>query len=820
MKKAQEINLRKMGLALFWVLISSQILFAQSGSIKGTINENNGNPLPGVSIIIDGTNLGTTSDMSGVFLLHNIPLGVQILKISFVGFETIIKSITIIEGKTLDASFTLKENAFSLQEIVVTASKRSAKIQNVPVSISAISTKGIEEMGINDTKDYLATIPGLYTDSSNPGISTVNIRGVAPLGGWAQTVGYYLGETPMPYLYAASSFDIERIEVLRGPQGTLYGEGSMGGTIKIIPNEANFDNFETKINPEISSTVDGGLNYSFNGMINLPIIKDKLAIRATGFYQNDDGFINNIGLGVDNSNTFNNYGARISARYFVSDRLIISASAIFNKSETDGRFVANKDFETSTSLAESSSNKYNTYTIGADYDFSFANLIVTGSYLKTDFTNVQDLNGLLPTVNYIIGLGGIEPRTGLWTDGIGDEEIYSAEARLVSSGNGPLKWTTGLYFKDYALTSSLLADSDPHIDGNLISGLMEFGFGIPGVTELYDEVYRQAFQQVAMFGEISYDLTPKLNVLAGIRIMKETRSFSDIADGMFPILTSGLIPELRESTGDENVINPKFVISYKPSEKLLMYANASKGFRSGGQNIFQFLYPGSPEFYDSETLWNYEFGLKSTMLDGKLVANAAFYYNDWKDMQVITRSISDLSLTENVAAAHTSGIDTEISWMPIKGLLISAATNYSKAETDVEIKTPAGINPDTGEEIFTTIPEGTKLPNIPEFSYNFAAQYKFVLNNEMSLTPRIDYNHKGSNVDYYVDMLDIIDIPAYNLMNLKLTFENKKLSIYAFAKNLTNEKVLNGYYFPNTELGDLYNIGQPRTIGLGLRVSL
>ena len=808
-------------LALLLVLASTQVTFAQTGSVKGVVSDAAGDPLPGVSIVVDGTSLGTTTNTNGIFILNNVPVGNQLLKISYIGFETITKSVKITGGKTIELPLTLKESTYSLNEIEVTASKRTEMIKDVPMAISAITTKGIEEMGITDTKDYLATIPGLYVNTSNPGQCMVNIRGVAPLGGWAQTVGYYLGETPMPYLAMASSFDIERIEVLRGPQGTLYGEGSMGGTIKIIPNEANAGKFEAMVNPEVSSTTGGGINYIVNGMVNVPIIKDKLALRATGFYQNDDGFINNIGLGVENSNTFKNYGARFSLRYFANDKLMITASAIFNKSETGGRFVANEHMETFTSIVEPTTYNYNTYTLSAYYDLSFASLTVTGSYLKNGRHDVQDLNGLLPTVNYILSLGGIDARTGLWTDGATNSETYSAEARLVSSSDGPFKWTTGLYYKDMSYDGTLVADSDPHLDADLISGLMEFGFGVPGVTELYHDRFGYDIRQIALFGEVSFDITPKLNVLAGLRLMNEKRNFSSFTHGMFPILMTGLAPELRESTGDENVINPKFVVSYKPSNKLLVYINASKGFRSGGQNLYAFMYPGSPETYKSETLWNYEFGIKSTILDRKLIANAAIYYNDWKNMQVITRSISDLNLTENVGKAHTAGVDAELSWLPIKSLLFNLAANYAIAKTDVEINTPAGVDPNTGDEIFNTIPAGTQLESIPALSFNFATQFKFTLTENMSLTPRIDYNYKGKNIDYYIDMLNPIDIPAYGLTNLRLTFEHKGLNVYAFAKNVTNEKVLNGYYIKHTDpaIGNLYKVGQPRTIGLGLSFS-
>ena len=215
------------------------MLMAQTGSVKGTVTDELGEALPSVNIVVEGTNLGVSTDNKGVYLLSNIPIGNQNLEVSFIGFESVTKAVSIIEGKTTELSITLKEIAFSLQEVKVTASKRSERIQDVSQSISAISGKNLEVRGITDATTYIEDLPGINVVQTNPSNLNITIRGVAPLGGSASTVGYYIGEAPVSVGWAApaaSSFDVERIEVLRGPQGTLYGEGSMGGTIKIIPN--------------------------------------------------------------------------------------------------------------------------------------------------------------------------------------------------------------------------------------------------------------------------------------------------------------------------------------------------------------------------------------------------------------------------------------------------------------------------------------------------------------------------------------------------------------------------------------------------------
>jgi len=820
MKKAQ-IRFGKFILILFSVLISSQVLFAQSGSVKGTIKDDNGNPMPGATISIEGTTLGSTSDISGFYSLDDIPIGNQILKISFIGFETIIKPITIAAGKTIELTFTLKEDAYSLQTVLVTAAKRSEKIQDVPQSISAISGRKIKELGITDANAYLTTLPGLQTVALNPTTTSVIIRGIQPLGGWASSVGYYIGETPVtekdlnPSL---SSFDVERIEVLRGPQGTLYGEGSMGGTIKVIPNKANANQYQYKFDPELSIT-GGGLNYQLNGMVNIPVIENKLAVRATGYYRNDAGYINNVGLGIDNANTFDAKGGRFSVRYYANKKLTLSASAIFNKSETGGNFASNTDYEQTTTVKESGDDKYSIYNLNAYYNFSFANLTVTGSYFTRENNIISDLNALIPTVNYVLGLGGIEPVTSLWIDAPYNVDSYTAEARLVSSNPGPFKWTTGLFYKNFDRIDHFVADSDPHIDDQTASDLMESIFGIPGVTGLMYSNSKIKLEQIAVFGELSYAITPKLDILGGVRLFNEKRNFSTYSDGIFPVLISGLPPEEYTDKGDESVVNPKFTLTYKPGKNILTYANASRGFRSGGQNVYYFLYPGASSSYNSESLWNYELGFKTSFMNEKLIFNAAYFYNDWTDMQIVTRNISDLKLTENVGKAHTTGVDLEITWVPVNGLMFSMNGNYTQAETDVAVQVPAGIDPETGDELFTEVPEGTQLPSIPKTSLNLAGQYKFSISKSTYLTTRVDYNYTGEKKSHYPDLLNGIDLPSNSTINLRATLEYKWLNAYVFINNLTNERVINEMYYQDPSLGNIYYMGRPQTIGIGFRTS-
>ncbi len=818
MKEKIFFNLRKIGLILVGVIFCSQILIAQSGTIKGVVTDDNENTLPGASILVVGTNSGTITDNNGAFVINNVTAGEQTIKVSFIGFESQKKLVTVVDGKTLELSFMLREDLFSLGEIVVTASKRSEKIQDVSQSISAIKGRGLEQIGATDVRDYINTIPGVKLQSPNPIENDISIRGIAPVAGWSSTIGYYIDETPVTEFGlnpAISSFDMERVEVLRGPQGTLYGEGSMGGTIKMIPNKPNVNKSLFKFDPDFSSTKDGGMNYNVNGMINIPIIKNKFAIRTTGFYQNDDGYINNVGIGVDKVNTYETYGGRIAARYIATKKLFFTASAIYSSSKIGGQFTANENLEQSTSVRENLNDDYSIYNLSAYYDLSFANLTVTGSYYQHTKDQVVDLAFIIPTVDYLFGMVGQGPFDGVWTNNENEYNVYTAEARLVSSNDGPFKWTTGVFYKNYDMTGQDIGDSDPAISQETIdalTGAMGLGeFGIQGI--FVSESYRKV-KQAAVFGELSYDISPKLNALAGLRLFNEKRDFGNTTDGLFPVLQTMLPPTEVSDKGDATVINPKFSITYKPAKNIITYMSASKGFRSGGQNLFAFMFEGAPVSYGPESLWNYELGLKSATNNGQLIANVALYYNSWTDMQLRTRSLASLNVVENVGKAHTLGLDAEITWMPVKGLAFIMGGNLTKAETDVDITMPAGFDEDTGEELFDDVDKGAKLPFVPEYGYNLAGQYRFSVSEDTYVSTRIDYNYTGKST---TALVYAEENPAYSTLNLRVGLEHKWIEAYMYVNNLTNTRIRQAYWYEDPDLGTIYSMGRPRTIGIGLR---
>ena len=819
MEKKLHIKLRKIVFLALALFFSSHVLIAQTGAVKGTVSDGQEN-LPGATIKVEGTSIGVITNMNGSYTLENVPIGEQTITASFMGYKPISKSVTISEGKTTELSFTLEEDVYTLQDVMVTASKRSERIQDVSQSISAIDGRQLDALGITDANDYIKYLPGVTVNQIEPTKVDIIIRGVSPIAGNAATVGYYVGETPISAGWqtpSVSSFDVERIEVLRGPQGTLYGEGSMGGTIKIIPNKANVNKFSVKFNPQFSVTE--GFNQQYNGMVNIPIIKNKLAIRATGYYQNDAGYFNNVGLDSTKStyaNTFKKYGGRASLLYVASDKLFFTASAMYNKGDAGGRFISNDNYEQYSGIREPIHDEYEIYSLTGNYNFSFAKLTVTGSYFKQAWDAIQQIPPeTANSVNELFGMFGIPPRDAIWQDINSENTSFSLEARLVSSSSGPLKWTAGAYYNKFKSDFGFISPSEPGFTQEEIDAVAGAILGTPpgAITGGMSQNNIQEPEHIAIFGEISYDITPKLNILGGVRVFKETNNYTSITDGLFNVLTTGKMPETLTGESEESVVNPKFTLTFKPIENVLTYATASRGFRRGGLNVDISMYPDVTDpYYKSESFWNYELGLKTSFINGKLVANVAFYYNDWKDMQVVTRNIVGLALIENVGKAHTTGTDFEINWMPVKGLILSANGNYTIAQTDVDIQTPVDTSP---EEEFMTIPKGTDLSLIPKLTLNMYAQYKFVLSKDIFLTPRIDYNYRGENKSAVPNMLDGEKLPASNQINLRLTFDYKRHAAYLFVDNLTDERIKSNYFGNDPVVGKVYYMGRPRTIGIG-----
>ncbi len=662
----------------------------------------------------------------------------------------------LVFAQTTDEDGLEKENLV-IEEIIVTATKREERLQDLAMSVAVLSSAMLKDMGADDMRDFARTVPSLAFAERGPGRSRIVIRGMAPLAG-VGTVGVYIDGLSVNAAFQEPDyklFDVERIEVLRGPQGTLFGEGSMGGTIRILSKrpsnrmEAEFEGTGSKT--EGSSAV----NYLANAMINIPLVEDKLAIRAVVSYRSKGGWIDDLTTGESGINDEETIVARVSAQLNVSDNLTVRA--MFNYQDA--------------SLGSS----YGVVPgIGSTIDET-ASIPGFGPEFMDDENSTLELD-----INYSLGGSELVSITGYTDRSIGlnsfpfgilinDFEIFSQEIRLASTGDGPLHWLGGAFYKDRSEPVTV-AEGSP-----------------------FDSiVFEQDVKQLAFFGELTYDISDRLHVTAGVRYFEENK------DSLTDIPPFGIVGFFAES--DNDAITTKWNITYDTSDDALVYLTAAQGFRSGGINQIPNPSPLFVAEYKEDKAWSYEGGFKSVWSDGRLIFNGAIYYVDWKDVQMSGDPANQaIAWTTNAGDAHTFGIELEMMAQLTPSLLLTAGGGFVEAEIDEPaLATPSLENP-TG-----IAPAGSRLPTVPEFTFNASAQYSRPVFEKFNGVFRADYTHTGKSFGRVDETLPSDEL---DIVNLRLTLQSPRWQIGLFADNLfDNRKVV-------LQLSELF-YQRPRTLGV------
>ncbi|MCJ9427983.1 TonB-dependent receptor [Kordiimonas marina] len=679
----------------------------------------------------------------------------------------------------------------ALEEIVVTATKRAVSLQDTAMSISALTGKTLDNMGADNFVDYARSLPSVSFVDRGPSRKKIVIRGISSgVNAETQTTGVYFDEVPVG---AASRnpdlkiFDIERIEVLRGPQGTLYGEGSMGGTIRIITNKPDLENFAADVQGTYSSTHKGGSNYALNGMVNIPIVNDKLAVRAVGYYRNFDGYVDNVTLGLNNVNKEETWGGRFAARLKASDSLMLTFNIIHQDSKYDaiGHYdPAIGDLKQNQKYLEYTNDKFTAYNLTLDLDLGWANLNSSTSYFDRQFANLRDLSPLL---------GGIPA----YLENTEPDTSWVHETRLVSQNDGRFQWIAGVFYKDGKGTFNQLAEA-AFFPGLSTDPLTLVEASIPTTT-----------RQVALFGEASYDLTDKLKATVGLRwfdIKVEDSSY-----------TSGLLvgPATTVNTSvAENGVTPKFLLSYQASKDFMLYTTAAKGFRQGG-TTGQGNPPDpdtgepSPTSYDSDSLWSYEVGAKSTLLDGRMTLNLAAFYVDWSNIQVTVLRSDGFSFTANAGKASSKGVEAEMTLRPMEGLDISLSGSYTNAQLEEDQPLPGDGK------------KGDNIPGVPDVNLAALARYSFALTDSVDAFVQGSVQHVGASRNGFATATGTGGVaaadaqPAYTMGNVRAGVMMGNYEIDLFVDNLWDERPVNLF---NRFMGDVrIQTSRPRTFGVSVK---
>jgi outer membrane receptor protein involved in Fe transport len=717
-----------------------------------------------------------------------------------------------------------------VSEVVITAMKRATTVQETPVAITAVTGETLQDIGATSITDYVKLVPSLrIQDGGTPGSRRISLRGVTAPG--EPTVGVYYDETPISGSVGVSSdaggrapdlaiFDVERLEVLRGPQGTLYGSSSMGGAIRIIFEKPKYE-YEGAIEGTAATTDGGDPTYIVNGMVNVPLIDGKLATRLVVYHREIGGYVDNTFLGIKNVNEAITTGGRLLVRFEPTDTLTIDASVSMESSDAYSSTWQPTigEYESAAQVKLPYSDDTRIYNVTANWDLGFATLTGVSSYFDRKSEYAADdsyyiQTFLTPARCASIGNGGapcsperlasfygyVNSLTPAAIHYPGTTSNWTNELRLSSAGDNFVDWTVGVFSEN----------RDNSVNGQDARADRETGEIIRPLELFYRRYIVDEFKQVAAFGEASVHLTPTLTLTAGARYFSYDKDVTGWLDIPWDLINARVLaPSTVKSS--ESGWNLKFNASWEPTEDTLIYATAAEGFRPGGAN--QVI--GLPEFltpYEADSLWNYEVGAKTAWFDRRLFLNGALFQIDWDNMQVRGRTADNaFSFLSNAGAARIRGAELEFIAHPMSGLSVNGNINYLDAEL-------------TEDQISSTISapgrKGDRIPDIPKTSAALAADYTWPVTDGVDGFVRGDFNYVGSSYSTLRPTdATRVKVKSYTLTNVRFGVESNagEWGAYVYVNNVFNELAINSASRSSTPPFGSANSAPPRIMGVTLR---
>ncbi|HUD31345.1 MAG TPA: TonB-dependent receptor [Novosphingobium sp.] len=714
-------------------------------------------------------------------------------------------------------------------DIVVTALRRDSTVQTTPLAITAITGETLTNAGVTNIADYAKFVPSLRIQDNGPGQRRVSLRGVQASG--EATVGVYYDDTPVTGSVGVSSdaagrtadftlFDVNRIEVLRGPQGTLYGASSMGGAIRVIFNKPS-DEYGGTVEAQAQTTRGGGFGYFVNGMVNMPIVKDVLAARAVLYRRDSDGYIDNTFLDRKNVNDYTATGGRLMLRFTPTSSFTLDATAAFENTDavsaTWNPLVG--EYKSAAQVNLPYTDKSQLYSLTANWDIGFANLTSITSYQHRKSAYAADDSYYIGTYRTparcasYVNAGGACSADQLssyygYIDSLSPAAIYypgstkdfTQEVRLSSTGDNAFDWTVGGFFQD---RKNDVTSSDARADD--ATGEIIFPVQLFYRREIFDKL-----KQVAVFGEGTYHVTSALSLTAGIRYYDYDKTVSGFTDIGWTLIGAPVRP-VNTVDSSENGTLLKFNASWQVNPDMLFYATASQGFRPGGANqVIGLSADLTP--YQSDKLWNYEVGSKFSFLDRAVTLNLAAFQIDWDNMQVSGRTTNGaFSFLSNAGAARIRGLEAEIFARPMPGLQLNFSGNYLDAKlTEDQIS----------DAVVAAGRSGDRIPYIPHFAGSVGAEYRTPVSDAVEFFARADVNYVGSSYsEFRPTNVYRVKMDDYALANLRIGFElpESDTGVYLFVNNVFDAVAINRASMSSTPNSYGATSAAPRTIGVNLR---
>jgi len=706
-----------------------------------------------------------------------------------------------------------------VQQVVVTAQKRAQTMVDVPQSMSVVGGDTLDKHQATGFADYLKLVPSLQLVQSTPGEGRLVLRGL-DTGGVASTVAVYLDETPFGSSSGLANgailagdfdtFDLARIEVLRGPQGALYGASSLGGLVKFVTNAPELDRFALRARLG-AATVDGGkMSYRSNLVVNTPL-SDTVALRMSGSYQKEPGFIDSIGTaGSDierNINGARNYGGRASLLYKPSTTFDLRLSAVAQNIATDAPGTVESDPDTLETLYGRPTQSqfvphmrdihYRVFNGTANWNLGAASLTSSTSYSTQKQFAREDVSFNLSEL--VEGVFGVPNELYLGQET--ELKKFTQELRLSSNAGKRFDWLAGLYYTDEqgAIAQRYHA---------VVPGSMTPASGLPLLADIR---LRSNYREVAAFANTTIHLTPVYDLDVGGRYSHNKQDARQTGDGA---LAGGPADDSADSS--EGVFTYAVALKRKFSERSAVYARAAKGFRPGGPNVLPpNPGPGTPATYDSDSVMSYEAGIKTQTVDGMWSLDLSAFHIKWKDIQLLA-VVNGFGVNTNGAGATADGVEISAGFRPMRGLRLSANGAWNKARLD------GATDPLVGGF------KGDRLPFSPKYTAALLADYRWTIRDT---TPayagvsvrRIAGQFGSFDFDYRTANGRQREIPSYNVFDAHAGVELGTWTVELFGKNLGNSDgrtstgtllANGGFVSPNGALGA--GVIAPRTIGFTL----
>ena len=725
-----------------------------------------------------------------------------------------------------------------LDAVFVTANRRRERARDVAGSINVLGGAQLDRQGLSSVDEWAGFVPGLQVSGDNPGTRRESIRGITTgalqLGA---SVATYLDDTPISLSTSSmpaaqwspdvDPLDVERIEVLKGPQGSLYGASALGGLIKYVTVAPNLKEVEGRVDFGYSRASGGGSGMTARAAVNLPLVKDLLATRLTAYSRKDPGYIDDALRGLRDVNSFRNEGARLTTLFKPSDGFDAKLMLDTQRIRSDDAETASYDAATLRPLygddvgrypfAQPLKNRYDRGALTLNYDLGFASLMSVSSYVRFRSDASQDVSGYVSFLDAATAAGlnaagfPVSPlgATGALSRAVGEQKKKVQEFRLTSPSGQRLEWLAGLFYQEES--GQLRQSYDAYTGTN---------FSAPAVPNWLSALTRAGLKEAAVYANATWHFSEAFDIQFGTRYTHLNLDYGVPELQTYSLLTNG--PQISPpQQGDASENKTTWLLSprWKLDGDNMVYARAASGYRPGGPNFPAPTGAIKPPFR-SDSIINYELGYKGALPAAKMDLTATLYRIDWKDIQVTAVDASSgFAYYANGGKAHSQGIELELGWRPLTDLRLGASVTTTDAKLDENV---VAVNGHAGDEIpytakFAAALTGDYSWQIGEGQASVGASYRYTGARRSTFT-----NQPASS---FVPTLLGPTLPGYGVLDLRGSYAWDRWSINLFVKNVGNSRGLLSYggvlVVPDLTTGGVtpanVAVTAPRTIGVSVR---